>query len=104
MKVRKIMQLKQLHIIKNQILDISRIMINFGNEFQYQRDLKSRKTKFIATLRKYYKSKSWKWILNKKYNVKPISRPSFKPVYQESRQMTKLISIQGDNSEDNDIN
>ena len=91
MKVRKILQLKQLSIQRAQIIDIIKVMENSNLLDEYKRDLKGRKIKFIDTFYKYYNSQSWEWMCHKK-NKEVKVQSNFVPVYRESQKMIKLMT------------
>jgi hypothetical protein len=88
MKVRKALQLKQLHMQKLQILDM--IQACKGDPSgMFKKDLRNRKIKFRNTLNSYLKQGNWKWIFNKMIKENKTTT-HFKPVYRESKEMQRL--------------
>ena len=106
MKTRKIYRLKELHIQKQQILDLqSTVQDWLKNPENYRdliskslKDLRRKKIKLMNTHYKYYMSTDWSWLLHTKAR-ETNPKKQFKPVYEESKKMTNLMTTDDEESE-----
>lgn len=105
MKARKILRLKELHIQKHQIVDLENTVQGWLRHPEGYRDLISKslkdlrrqKVKLMNTFQKYYMSSDWSWLLHKKAR-ETNPKKQFKPVYQESSKMNRLMTTDDEES------
>jgi hypothetical protein len=105
LKTRKIFRLKELHMQKQQILDLQNTIQQWmANPNEYAdlvrrslKDLRRKKVKYMNTFYKYYMSRDWSWLLHKKAReINP--KKQFKPIYNESLRMSRLMNTDDDDS------
>ena len=100
-KAREILKLKEMNIQKLLILDLHRTIQEWlENPDDYKdliskslKDLRRQKVKFMNTFYKYFMSSDWCWLLHKKVVSEENNiKKQFKPVYQESERMSRMMT------------